>query len=132
MALGAAAIAVASGYRLGTFAAMGPGMFPMILGGVLVLLGIGVVIEGRMAATTFGSIPLRPMLAMSGGVIAFAVIISRFGLIPALVAMVLLVGLAERKFEWRPMAITLVVLSLCAWLTLTLLPYAFNLRLFVA
>ena len=42
IATGAAAVIIARDYAFGTSLRMGPGYFPSVLGGLLVLLGVGV------------------------------------------------------------------------------------------
>lgn len=130
-AIGVGVILEATRYRMGTLTSMGPGMFPVILGSIFALFGIAIIFEGRRATTTFPEIPLRPIIAITLAVIAFALTITRFGLLPALLLLVFFTSLAESRIEWRPVAITLVILGLVAVLTLTLLPNAFNLRLLI-
>lgn len=127
--IGIAVLLEASRYRLGTLTSMGPGMLPMILGSLFTLLGLGIIVEGRRADTTFPQIPIRPIIAVSGGVILFGLAISRFGLLPALIALVACIALAEKEFHWQPVIITVAILSAVAVTALTLLPNAFNLQL---
>src|SRR5690606_13990985 len=117
-------------YRMGDLINMGPGMFPLMLGGIFAVLGLGVILEGRRADTTLPEIPYRPILAVSAATIAFGFTITRFGLLPALSVMVLLTALSERPVDWKFALITIAVLSITAVVALFLLPTAFNLRLF--
>lgn len=128
---GASAAIVAQRYGLGTARNVGPGMFPMLLGATLALLGLGVVIEGRTSSTLLPQIPWRPIITISLGLAAFGFLVERAGAIAAVVSLIFLAGLAEEKF--RPVtliaiaAVTVGFTAMLGWafygaLTLDLLP----------
>ena len=107
----------ATHYELGTFRRMAPGMFPMMLG--IILAGFGVAI----AAPAFFRPGERPHvriwtpLFVLAGVAAFAILVRPFGLIPAILGVVIISSLAEMKV--RPVSLTILCVALCliAWLT---------------
>ncbi|MGE0153633.1 MAG: tripartite tricarboxylate transporter TctB family protein [Reyranellaceae bacterium] len=84
-------------YAIGTAFQMGPGYFPMLLS--LGLIGIGLIVIVR-ALLQAGEAPekasLRPLAVVLGAVAAFGLLVEAGGLVVAVVAAVLLGGLASR------------------------------------
>lgn len=70
---------------MGTARAMGPGFVPVSMGVILILLGLGIIfVEGRRGPAELPSIPaVRPLIFIPAAIIAFAVIVQRFGLVPS-------------------------------------------------
>jgi hypothetical protein len=129
--LGAAAAIVSHRYGLGTMRNVGPGMFPMLLGATLALLGLGVVLEGRTSTTVLPRIPWRPIIMISAGLAAFGLLVERAGALAAVVSLIFLSGLADDRF--RPVTLAAIAVAtvgftaMLGWafygaLTLDLLP----------
>lgn len=103
-------------YDLGTLRRMGPGMFPAILGGTMALLGVLHVIP---AINRRGKMPelrvFSPLFVLSGCA-AFALTLTKFGLLPAVAALTIVSSFAE--LEIKPARLIVLVISLCliAWL----------------
>lgn len=139
VAMGIAIIVIAFGYPLGTLGRMGPGFFPMILGGLSVCVGLGIIVfeafgkRGQPVAlavqedivapagveqedTQENAINWRALVLVPLGLLAFAQLLERFGLIWAVCALVMISGFAERKP--RPLSLVLIALgtSLGVWL----------------
>lgn len=93
---------------LGTSFRMGPGYFPVLLSGLLAVMGL--VIAGRAvgagAAVSAGRVPWRGIALTSGGTIGFALLVPRHGLVPALVVAILLSAFASRRMT-LPLALGL-------------------------
>ena len=92
----------ASRYEFGTARQFGPAVFPFALSGLLLLSGLGILLEGR----TPGEEPFRlswsraiVFVAILAGPIAFALTVGRLGLVPAIFACVLISVLAERSLS---------------------------------
>jgi hypothetical protein len=99
--IGAAAIFIARDYRFGSTMRMGPGYFPSVLGGVLVLFGIYVMIMGLRSKEKFKSKwPLRPLSILSLSIIMFGVLMNYAGLIPALVVLIFGTAIAGNEFKF--------------------------------
>ncbi|NMG36641.1 hypothetical protein GRF61_19500 [Azoarcus sp. TTM-91] len=116
---GLAGAYIASSYAIGTAMRMGAGYFPLVLGGILVLLGLVVglrslrlqvaaneaheVVEalGRGAAGLRRLAGLRPALFVGAGVLAFALLAPHQGLVLATVALTLLSGYAHQEVRIR-------------------------------
>lgn len=109
-ALGLAVAAGASRYRLGTMADLGPGYFPMLLGGVLALLGIVVILNSLRAADE-GEAPrlsVRALVLVVGSVAAFGAALPRLGLVLTVLFVTVLSSAASPGFSPRR-AVTIAV-----------------------
>ena len=112
VALGVFVIAVGQSYPMGTLARMGPGYFPVLLGGALMLIGIGLIFEVLRSQPVKLSFPLRPFVALMGGIVAFAVLAERAGLVPAIWALVFLSVMGEKPARFKNAFGISVVMSL--------------------
>lgn len=96
-------------YSLGTGFQLGPGAFPVGTGAILVLLGLGVLLEPPAAGED--AVPrLRPVLAVSAGIVAWSYLVDRHGLYPATFALVGLAALGGR--ELGPLGALIIALVL--------------------
>ncbi len=100
LGFGAGAVAIARGYPMGSAMRMGPGYFPTLLGGLLVLLGLALVAR----AFWLGDEPVeawafRPLLLVHGAVVAFALAVQPLGLVVAILALVGLSRLGGEDFR---------------------------------
>lgn len=105
--IGALVIWEGSSYDIGTATRMGPGYFPVVLGGIVVLFGVALFYNARTSLLDAPRIPYRAIIAISAGVIAFGALVERIGMIPAVISLVLLSSLAEE----RPRPVTIAVLA---------------------
>jgi hypothetical protein len=90
----------ASGYPLGTAVRMGPGYFPLLLAGLLALLGVAIVVKGVTAAAAegeIGTIPWRGVVLILAALVYFAAGIRGLGLVPTLLGTAFLSALASRS-----------------------------------
>jgi hypothetical protein len=99
VAFGLGFAGIASTYQLGTAFRMGPGYFPLVLGGLLALLGVGIVVEGlvRREPTEIGSIPWRAILLLTAAVLFFGFGVRRLGLAPSLFVAVLFAAFSSHR-----------------------------------
>lgn len=109
-----------SNYDLGTMRRMGPGMFPAIVGGLLVTFGVILLISGWLKRGEWPEWRIWSPLFVLSGVATFAVLIGPFGLVPAVVGVVAVSSLAELRVSPLPLAILAGVLSLMAWAVFSL------------
>ena len=96
---GAAFGYAATGYPLGTAFRMGPGYFPLLLAGALVVLGIAILIKGVTAAAAdspVGVVPWRGALFLLGALVYFGATVRGLGLVLALLGTAFLSALASR------------------------------------
>ena len=117
ISIGLIGYAVATQYEIGTARRLGPGYFPTMLSGVLVLLGLAEAACALFSKAKQASDPIdwRPLLAILVAVSGFALAIASLGLIPALIICVGVTSLAEPKFGLLPAAIIAAVISVAAW-----------------
>src|SRR3546814_15705457 len=100
--IGAGAFLLARDYWFGSSAQMGPGYFPAVLSGILVVLGIGLAAKGlrtRMAVTA--PLAMRALITLMIAVILFAVILPLAGFVPAIAAFVFVLATANGGLEMR-------------------------------
>jgi hypothetical protein len=91
---------VALGYPVGTLLRMGPGYFPAVIG--LLMIGFGVILlvqAFRPEPAAAEPFLLRPVLMIPIGVALFALLLERFGLGPAIFALVIASLLSEPVFR---------------------------------
>jgi len=107
------------GMALGTATSMGPGYFPFVLSAICTLLGAGLALQGARGAAERIDVPWRPLIAISLSVLAFAIGIRYFGLMPAVMAAVLVSSFADPELRISTAFILGVALSIFAWLVFT-------------
>ena len=116
IAVGAAAIILARNYAFGTALRMGPGYFPSVLGGLLILFGLYILANGlRSGEKIVGSWSLRALIVLPLALVLFGVLIDRAGFIPAM--LVLIFGSALAGTEFRPVEMILFSVFLTALCT---------------
>ncbi len=100
IAIGAAAMFIAREYRFGSTLRMGPGFFPTMLGGILVVFGVFVAAIGmRSGEKIQGRVSLRALTLLPLSLILFGVLMERVGFVPALVALVFVAAASGREFK---------------------------------
>jgi putative tricarboxylic transport membrane protein len=97
---GALGLWISADYAMGTTFRMGPGYFPRVLCGLLVVLGVilaakGLVVGGERPE----GLHWRPLALVTVAVVGFAGLISTVGLAPAAFAVVLLGALGGPEFR---------------------------------
>jgi putative tricarboxylic transport membrane protein len=111
----AVALLTARGYSLGSAGKMGPGYFPLLLGGVLA--GLGVILIARSIVITgepVARLHLLPLTIVAAAICLFGVMIEPLGLVLALVVLTVLSAAAGRPFrplETAALTLALIVLS---------------------
>lgn len=96
--LGGAFALPSLGYGLGTWLEIGPGMFPFILGLLLVALGLGVAgvgVRGGEVTAGLRRIPWRAVVLIAAALLFFAFTVAPLGFIPATAGTALLACLAS-------------------------------------
>jgi putative tricarboxylic transport membrane protein len=103
VAFGALFALGALSYRMGTAARMGPGYFPLVLGGLLTALGLAVLVRG-LAFSRSGAMErlrLKPMLFVLVPIAAFALLLNPAGLIVAVAVLVVGSSLGSHDFRLK-------------------------------
>jgi hypothetical protein len=119
--IGAGALAEGATYDIGTLNNMGPGFFPVALGVLMALVGLGIVVSTRLARRSTASTgsPARraewgAWACILGGIAAFVGIGEYGGLAPATFALVFISALGDRTNTLKRaalLALAMVVIS---------------------
>jgi uncharacterized membrane protein len=112
IATGAASMVIARDYPFGTALRMGPGYFPTVLGGILVLFGIYLLVTGRQGDTIEGGWPVRALIVLPLSMVLFGVLMEHAGFIPALVVLIFGLAAAGREFKLVEVLLLTVLLTL--------------------
>jgi hypothetical protein len=114
--VGVTAVVIARDYTFGTALRMGPGFFPIVLSGFLILSGLYILTNGlRGGEKIEGSWPLRALIVLPLALVLFGVLIERAGFVPAMLVLIFGSGLAGTDFRLIEMLIFSVLLTaLCA------------------
>lgn len=104
-------------YELGTLSRMGSGFFPVVLG--LILSMFGIIAITKAFVTTGGTVErihLRPLIMIVASVVLFGLLLSRTGLVPALLVLLLISASASSKFkmDWRAGLGLIIFVAFCA------------------
>jgi hypothetical protein len=111
---GAAAIIIARNYAFGTALRMGPGYFPSVLGGILILFGLYLLASGlRSNEKIVGGWSLRALVVLPLALVLFGLLMDYAGFVPAL--MVLIVGSALAGSEFRLIEVLVLATGLTAF-----------------
>lgn len=92
------------GLELGTAFRMGPGYFPLILSGLLILLGLLIIVKSvhDRGSDGIGTLAWRGVLFILPAPIFFGLTVRGLGFVPAIFLTTLIAGLASLKmrFHW--------------------------------
>ena len=115
IAFAAVALYVSRNYSLGTAVRMGPGYFPILLGGVLALVGAILVVRSLViAGDPIGHVRVLPLVVVAVAVVLFGVLLPRLGLaltLPLVIAVAALGSVQSRRWEVLILALVLTVFS---------------------
>jgi uncharacterized membrane protein len=103
-------------YTMGTPSDMGPGFFPFAVGLMIIPCAIPMLIAGFRPGTAEREFDLRAFIAVTIALTVFVIAVRPLGLIPAVIAMTLTIGVANPGFRWRMTILTSLALSILAWL----------------
>jgi len=127
VAVGIAAIVIASNYPLGTAARMGPGYFPRILGILLIILGSALALRAlRLQGAKLPGWHWRPTIIVLGSVVLFGAIVDKVGLAISTVILIVLASAASPEFRLKESVISGIALAV---LTVTVFVLVLKLQL---
>jgi hypothetical protein len=111
--IGAGAMFIARNYPFGTTLRMGPGYFPRVLGGILIVFGIYVMLRGlRSNEQIQGNWSIRALIVLPLSVVIFGVLMEVAGFIPALAGLIFLSAASGREFKFIEVLLLSVFLTL--------------------
>ena len=109
---GAASIFIARAYPFGSTMRMGPGYFPSMLGGILALFGIYVLIIGlRRGEKIALHCSTRALIVLPFSLVAFGVLMTHAGFIPAMAVLIFGSASAGRDFKFVEILLLTVILT---------------------
>ena len=109
---GLAALYFGQKLALGTTVRMGPGYVPRMLSLILLALGALVCIVALVSGSDSVERPKwKPITLVTFGIVCFALLFERAGLIPALVVLVMIASLAGEEFKLTEVIGNIVILS---------------------
>ena len=123
----------ATTYNVGEGARMGPGYFPLVLGVILALLGLGIIFESLVVETEdgekIGKLGWKPLVFIIGANLVFGMLLGglpRFGipamgLIVAIYALVIIAGMAGDEFKLKEALILSTILAIGSYLAFVVL-----------
>ncbi|BET27214.1 putative tricarboxylic transport membrane protein [Limnobacter thiooxidans] len=100
--IGVAALYMAGDYEMGTAIVMGPGYFPVVLSGLLIVIGLislirSFIVEGEpLQGFAFSKI-----IFVTLSIVAFALLVEGAGLAIAVIAVFFISALASKFFNWK-------------------------------
>ena len=104
-------------YQMGSAVRMGPGYFPAVLGGLLVLLGAGVIVKSLAAdGPRVARFHFRPLVLVCLSVLAYGYLMRPAGLALATAAAVFIGALAGHEFRWKEVSVLALVLVIFSYL----------------
>lgn len=109
------AIAALRTLSIGGAARMGPGYFPLLLGGLLCVLGLAIILRGlRSVPAPLEGVTWRGMLLIGGAPLVFAATVVPLGLVPSLFLATLLAAISSRDASFlRILVITVGIVVFC-------------------
>jgi hypothetical protein len=127
IATGGASVLIARDYPFGSTFRMGPGYFPSVLGGILVLFGLSLIVKAlRSSEKIADGWSLRALIVVPLSLVLFGWLMDHAGFVPALVVLIFgaAAGGGEFKFvEVALLTVTLTVLSVLIFSVGLQLPY---------
>jgi hypothetical protein len=103
------------GYQIGSAVRMGPAYFPIVLGGLLAVLGAFVLVESLVVdGEKVGKFYFRPILFIVIANLAFAYLLKPLGLVLSVVALVFIGAFGGHEFKLKEVAILTVVMIIMA------------------
>jgi len=128
IAVGAVGMWIAKDYPFGSALRMGPGYFPTVLGGIMVLMGIYVLALGlrKNHEKIQGNLSLRALIILPVAMVVFGFLMEEAGFIPAMAALIPISAAAGAEFKWKevvPLTIGLTILCTAGFIYGLGLPY---------
>ncbi|MBS1133154.1 MAG: tripartite tricarboxylate transporter TctB family protein [Burkholderiaceae bacterium] len=114
---GLTAILMAWDFGMGSASRMGPGYFPTALGALLLLIGIASLVRSFFRdGKPIGAVAWKGAALVTAGTVLFGLLLRPAGLVPALVALILVGASASARFrlEWRASLLMLALIAFCA------------------
>ena len=114
--VGAIAIVVAWDYPFGSSTRMGPGYFPVSMGGIMVGMGLIIMLQGlRNNEKIQGNWSIRALILLPFSLVIFGILIEAAGFIPALVALIFVSAASSREFKFKEVLVQTAIMVPICW-----------------
>ena len=114
--IGALALLIARDYPMGSALRMGPGYFPNVLSGVIVLFGLGMLMKGIVKPERVeGTWSLRALCILPIATVIFGLLMEHAGFIPALIILIITAAYAGREFRLLEVLLLALGLTVACW-----------------
>ena len=114
-------------YQMGSAVRMGPAYFPVVLGGLLAVLGAIVLVASlAVEGEPVAKFHFRPLLFIAASSLAFAYLLKPLGLVFASIALVFISAYGGHEFKWKEVAmlsVVLVIFSVLVFVKGLILPF---------
>ncbi len=87
-------------YKLGKLSNAGPGLFPLMVSGLLLLIGILTIIQARLSAREPMEIQIKNISIILGSLCGFALVSHFVNMIAGIVVLVFCSAFAASSFSW--------------------------------
>lgn len=122
--LGVAVLLYAQGqYKFGSFRSPGPGLFPVLVSGVLAVVGLGLLAQAlvQRVETDETRFAWRPFLVILAAIAVFAVTYPLAGVAPAVFLLVMISSYADTKLTLKVKLLLAVIVTVIAVVLFTLI-----------
>ena len=110
--IGGVAIYIAQDYPMGSALRMGPGYFPIVLGGIMIGFGIWELIIGSLKPDpVVGNWSVRALLVLPLAMVIFGVLMEKAGFVIAMISLMLVSALASKEFKFLEQLILAVCIT---------------------
>jgi len=114
--IGALAIINARDYPFGSTLRMGPGYFPVVLSGVMILFGLIIIFNGlRKRVEIPKRWSIRSLVILPASLCIFGILMKAAGFVPALITLIFVSAAAGREFKLKEVLLLVVILTAIAW-----------------
>jgi hypothetical protein len=104
-------------YQMGSAVRMGPGYFPAVLGGLLLVLGAVILLQSLVFdGAKVEAFHFKPLVFVSVSVLAYGYLMQPGGLAAATAAAVIIGAMAGNEFKWKEVVVLALVLVLFSYL----------------
>ncbi|MBU0784706.1 MAG: tripartite tricarboxylate transporter TctB family protein [Gammaproteobacteria bacterium] len=100
--IGAAALYMAKDYEMGTAVSMGPGYFPIVLSGLLILIGsISLIRSFIVEGEPLEGFAVSKILYVTVSIVAFALVVEGAGFAIAVILVFAISAMGSKFFNWK-------------------------------